>query len=59
MWQAYEGLAGFVKSTRYVGRSPMQQGRVAGLVSLNQESGGFKNDKEVVVLPEHAGFLHQ
>jgi hypothetical protein len=51
--------AAILEATRHVGRSPMQQGRVASLVSLNQESGGFKNDKEVVVLPEHAWFLHQ
>ena len=59
MGQADEGLARLVEATRHVGCSPVQQGGVAGLVSLNKESGGFKNDEEVVILPEHAGFLHQ
>jgi hypothetical protein len=44
MGEAYKRFTGFVEAACHVGRSPMKQGWVAGLVSLNEESCGFKND---------------
>jgi hypothetical protein len=44
MGEAYKRFTGFVEAACHVGRSPMKQRWVAGLVSLNEESCGFKND---------------